>query len=69
LGKKRKVVFSELIGKNGASFLLKVLGIENDETLAKMVAKGVKSLQLGDLFELELNDEIKQRIVALGEKE
>jgi len=69
LGKKRKVVFSELIGKNGASFLLKVLGIENDETLAKMVAQGVKSLQLGDLFELELNDEIKQRIVTLGEKE
>ncbi|MDP8022885.1 MAG: homocitrate synthase/isopropylmalate synthase family protein [Nitrososphaeria archaeon] len=68
LGKKRKIVFSELIGKNGASFLLKVLGVDNDEALAREVARGVKSLQMGDLFELELNDEIKQRILASGER-
>ena len=65
LGKKRKVVFSELIGKNGALFLLRVLGVNTEnEELARSVAQGMKSLQMGDLFELELNDELKERIKA-----
>ncbi len=64
VGAKRRIVFSELLGKNGARFLLNVLGIKADDELAKSVAQGFKNLQLGDLFELELDQEIERRLMS-----
>ncbi len=69
VGRKRKVVFGELIGKNGALLLLRMLGVDGDDSTAKELAKGIKNLQFGDLFEIELNDDLKRKIEALGESQ
>ncbi len=62
-GNKRRVVFGDLLGKNGSLFLMKMLGLNADESMAKSLAAGVKKLQAGDLFELELNEELIKRIM------
>jgi 2-isopropylmalate synthase len=58
VGNTRRAVFGELCGKNGAAFLLRSLGIEPTTETSLRLAKGLKNLRCGDLFELELTDEL-----------
>ncbi|MEM4297699.1 MAG: 2-isopropylmalate synthase [Nitrososphaerota archaeon] len=67
VGNKRRVIFGELSGKNGAAFLLRVLGLNPRLEDAEAVAKGLKSLRCGDLFELTLTEELEKEAVRLDE--
>lgn len=58
VGNSRRLVFGELSGKNGAAFLLRILGINPSPELSREIASGLKNLQCGDLFELELDDRL-----------
>ena len=52
VGNKRRIIFGELSGKNGAAYLLKVLGLNPSVEDSINLAQGLKSLHKGDLFEL-----------------
>jgi isopropylmalate/homocitrate/citramalate synthase len=54
VGNRRRIVFGELSGKNGAAFLLSILGVESTSEISRKIARGLKNLQCGDLFEIEL---------------
>jgi isopropylmalate/homocitrate/citramalate synthase len=56
VGNSRRVVFGELSGKNGAAYLLKVLGVNPTSEMSRDIASGLKKLQCGDLFELSLDE-------------
>ena len=63
VGNRRKIVFGELAGKNGAAYLLSLLGLETDEHEAKTLARGMKDLRMGDIFELYLDDRLERKIL------
>ena len=56
-------VFGELAGKNGAAYLMSLLGLEQNEDHAKSVAAGLKNLRMGDLLEIPLDDRLERKIV------
>lgn len=58
VGNTRRLVFGELSGKNGAAYLLRVLGVQPTPEMSKEIAAGLKNLQCGDLFELSLDDRL-----------
>jgi len=63
VGNRRRIVFGELAGKTGASYLMSLLGIgKNDET-AKDVAIGLKNLRMGDLIDIPLEDRLERKII------
>ena len=68
VGNNRHVVFGELSGKNGAAYLLKILGVEPNPDISKTLATGLKNLQCGDLFELELDDRNETKALELDRK-
>ncbi|MGB8159494.1 MAG: 2-isopropylmalate synthase, partial [Nitrososphaeraceae archaeon] len=47
VGNRRKIVFGELAGKNGAAYLLSLLGLETSKAEAEKMAKGLKELRMG----------------------
>ena len=59
VGNSRRVVFGELSGKNGAAFLMKTLGLEPTAESSQKLARGLKNLRVGDLFELGLTDKME----------
>ncbi len=61
VGNKRRVVFGELSGKNGSAFLMKILGLEATPENSRKLARGLKSLQRGDLFEMTLDKELERK--------
>lgn len=63
VGNRRKIVFGELAGKNGAAYLLSLLGLETDEHEAKTLARGMKDLRMGDILELYLDDKLERKIL------
>ena len=63
VGNRRRVVFGELAGKTGASYLMSLLGLKSDEKGAKEVAKGLKNLRMGDLIEIPLEDRLERKII------
>ncbi len=63
VGARRKLVFGELLGKNGAAFFLKLMGLEPDEASARAFAGAIKRLQMGDLFELELDERLEKLFI------
>jgi isopropylmalate/homocitrate/citramalate synthase len=63
VGNRRKIVFGELAGKNGAAYLLSLLGLETDEHEAKTLARGMKDLRMGDILELYLDDRLERKIL------
>ena len=63
VGNTRRLAFGELSGKNGASYLLRLLGVEPTEEMSKTIASGLKNLQCGDLFELEFPERIEKKLV------
>ena len=63
VGNRRKIVFGELAGKNGAAYLLSLLGLETNIHEAENLAKGLKELRMGDLLELYLDDRLERKIL------
>jgi 2-isopropylmalate synthase len=70
VGNRRRIVFGELAGKTGASYLMSILGLEQDSESAKAVAAGLKNLRMGDLIEIPLEDRLEKKIIKdqKGEK-
>lgn len=67
VGNRRRIVFGELAGKNGAAYLMSLLGLEQNEEHAKAVAAGLKNLRMGDLLEIPLDDRLEQKIINVKE--
>ena len=63
VGNRRKIVFGELAGKNGAEYLLSLLGLETNKQEAKKLAKGLKELRMGDILELYLDEHLERKIL------
>jgi len=63
VGNRRKIVFGELAGKNGAAYLMSILGLEQNDEHAKAVATGLKNLRMGDLLEIPLDDRLEKKII------
>jgi len=70
VGNRRRIVFGELAGKTGASYLMSILGLQKDGESAKAVAAGLKNLRMGDLIEIPLEDRLEKKIIndQKGEK-
>jgi 2-isopropylmalate synthase len=66
VGNRRKIVFGELAGKNGAAYLLNLLGLETSKHEAEALAKGLKELRMGDILELYLDDRLERKILNDG---
>ena len=69
VGNRRRIVFGELAGKTGASYLMSILGLEKNDKSAKAVALGLKNLRLGDLIEIPLEDRLEKKIIKDGKRE
>jgi isopropylmalate/homocitrate/citramalate synthase len=63
VGNRRKIVFGELAGKNGAAYLLSLLGLETNRSEAEKLARGLKELRMGDVLELYLDDRLERKIL------
>ncbi|HMK59207.1 MAG TPA: 2-isopropylmalate synthase [Nitrososphaeraceae archaeon] len=63
VGNRRKIVFGELAGKNGAAYLLSLLGLETSKAEAEKMAKGLKELRMGDILELYLDERLESKIL------
>lgn len=63
VGNRRKIVFGELAGKNGAAYLLSLLGLDTSKTEAEKMAKGLKELRMGDILELYLDERLERKIL------
>jgi len=63
VGNRRKIVFGELAGKNGAAYLLSLLGLETGRHEAETLARGLKELRMGDILELYLDDRLERKIL------
>src|SRR4029078_7039372 len=63
VGNRRKIIFGELAGKNGAAYLLSLLGLETSKAEAEKMAKGLKELRMGDILELYLDERLESKIL------
>jgi 2-isopropylmalate synthase len=63
VGNRRKIVFGELAGKNGARYLLSLLGLETHQHEGEILARGLKELRMGDILELYLDDRLERKIL------
>src|ERR687883_1457931 len=63
VGNRRKIVFGELAGKNGAGYLLSLLGLEPRQNEGEILARGLKELRMGDILELYLDDRLERKIL------
>jgi isopropylmalate/homocitrate/citramalate synthase len=63
VGNRRKIVFGELAGKNGANYLLSLLGLQTGRNEAEVLARGLKELRMGDILELYLDDSLERKIL------
>lgn len=63
VGNRRKIVFGELAGKNGAAYLLSMLGLRTDNQEAETLAHGLKQLRMGDILELYLDERLERKIL------
>jgi 2-isopropylmalate synthase len=63
VGNRRKIVFGELAGKNGAAYLLSLLGLKTGKEEAETLAYGLKELRMGDILELYLDDRLERKIL------
>jgi isopropylmalate/homocitrate/citramalate synthase len=63
VGNRRKIVFGDLTGKNGAGYLLSLLGLNTGREEAETLARGLKELRMGDVLELYLDDRLERKIL------
>ncbi len=68
VGNRRRLVFGELVGKSGALFLLRTLGLDLGEEDARKLARGFKRLMKGDLFELTFDENMEREMIKLQEQ-
>src|ERR671938_247806 len=66
VGNRRKIVFGELAGKNGANYLLSLLGLQAGQNEAEVLSLGLKELRMGDILELYLDDRLERKILNDG---
>ena len=65
VGNARRIVFGELAGRTGASYLMALLGLDaSDARQAGAVAAGLKDLRMGDLLEIPLDERIARKITG-----
>lgn len=64
VGNRRRIVFGELAGRTGAAYLMSLLGLEADREGAGAVAAGLKSLRMGDLIEIPLEDRLEKKMTG-----
>ena len=64
VGNRRRIVFGGLAGRTGASYLMSLLGLKEDKNQARTVAAGLKSLGMGDLIDLPIDDRLEERITG-----
>ena len=50
-------------GKNGAAYLLSLLGLGTSIREAENLAKGLKELRMGDVLELYLDEKLERKIL------
>ncbi len=62
VGNRRRIVFGELAGKTGASYLMTLLGLDKNDEHARSIAAGLKNLRMGDLLEIPLEDRLEKKI-------
>ena len=62
VGNRRTIVFGELAGRAGAAHLAAILGLRADDEQARSLADGLKSLRMGDVLEMPLEDRIERRL-------
>ena len=62
VGNRRRLVFGELSGKNSMAFLLRMLGMDPSPAQASTLAQGLKNLRCGDLFELDLTEDMEAKL-------
>ena len=65
VGNRRKIVFGELAGKNGAAYLLSLLGLETDQHEAETLAHGLKELRMGDIWNCTWTTDWKERYLMM----
>ena len=65
VGNRRRIIIGGLSGRSESAFLLKILGLNPNESTASSVAKGLKRLKSGDLFEIELSDNMENQILEV----
>ena len=53
----------ELAGKNGANYLLSLLGLETSHHEGEILARGLKELRMGDILELYLDERLERKIL------
>ncbi len=63
VGNRRRIVFGELAGKTGASYLMSLLGLDKNEKDAKAIAIGLKNMRMGDLIDIPLEDRLEKKII------
>jgi isopropylmalate/homocitrate/citramalate synthase len=63
VGNRRRIVFGELAGKTGASYLMSLLGLDQNDKSAKDLALGLKNLRMGDLIDIPLQDRLEKKII------
>jgi isopropylmalate/homocitrate/citramalate synthase len=66
VGNTRRLVFGELSGKNGAAYLMRILGVEPSLEMSQEIAAGLKNLQCGDLFDLGVDDRLEVKALETG---
>ena len=64
VGNRRRIVFGELAGKTGATYLMSLLGLDGDDVQARAVAAGLKGLRMGDLIDIPLEDRLERRMTS-----
>ncbi len=64
VGNRRRIVFGELAGKTGATYLMSLLGLQKSDKQAQAVAAGLKGLRMGDLIDIPLEDKLERRITS-----
>jgi 2-isopropylmalate synthase len=68
VGNTRRIVFGELSGKNGAAFLMKTLGLDPTPETSQKLARSLKKLRCGDLFELGLTSKLEAEELNVEQK-
>lgn len=64
VGNRRRIVFGELAGRTGAAYLMSILGLEADDEQRSAVAAGLKSLRMGDLIDIPLEDRLEKKMAG-----
>ena len=63
VGNRRRIIIGELAGRTEAAFLMNLLGLQPNAEDAVRLTNGLKNLRMGDLFELELSEDMEKKLL------